>query len=62
NKRNLKTTHSNIAISTDNTKVQQEHFRRVRAELEQRKIKGERNLFIKYVYGTPTIAVSKNVN
>ncbi|XP_031341035.1 uncharacterized protein LOC116169148 [Photinus pyralis] len=44
NKRNLKTTHSNIAISTDNTKVQQEHFRRVRAELEQRKMKGHVNI------------------
>ncbi|XP_031339427.1 uncharacterized protein LOC116167944 [Photinus pyralis] len=47
NKRNLKTMDIDVVITTDNTKLQQEYFMKVRAELEQRKTNGERNLSIR---------------
>uniref|UniRef100_A0A1Y1M4J9 PHD-type domain-containing protein n=1 Tax=Photinus pyralis TaxID=7054 RepID=A0A1Y1M4J9_PHOPY len=60
NKRKLRETHPTISIGTDQTKLQQEYFKRIKGELERRKDTGETNLFIKYINGVPTITKSKN--
>lgn len=57
NTKNLKTNKdfSNIVIASDRTPRQQEHYRSVRMELQQRLNNGETNLTIKYVKGIPSI-------
>lgn len=60
NKRKLKEIHPTVSIGTDQTKLQQEYFKKVKGELERRKGNGETNLFIKYINGIPTITKSKN--
>lgn len=49
-------------IKCDETPLQQEHLKKIRAELKNRTEKGESDLTIKYVKGIPTIVhLQKNV-
>lgn len=52
-KANLKT--DDIRVYSDQTPQQQKFMRNLRNELEQRKEKGEKDLIIKYIKGTPRI-------
>lgn len=57
NAKKLKTSDSfkNISVSLDRTPRQIAYYRNVKADLDDRKSKGEENLIIKYVGGVPTI-------
>lgn len=53
----------NIKVSYDKTKLQQEQFKSTLAELRSREQKGESDLFIKFINGSPVISkkdTSKN--
>lgn len=60
NKRKLKDSFPQIVIATDQTKMQQEYYKKVKGELLDRQNKGESDLYIKYVNGVPRISKSKN--
>lgn len=60
NKRKLKDSNYNVHISTDQTKMQQEYFSKLKSELSERKQNGEPDLYIKYVNGIPNICQPKN--
>ncbi|CAH2021030.1 unnamed protein product [Acanthoscelides obtectus] len=49
-----------ISISTDRTPKQQEFYRKVKHELDQRIAAGEKNIRIKYVHGLPKIVANLN--
>lgn len=51
---------SRIFVSSDKTRAQQEFFRSVQAELNERKNKGEKHLRIKYVTNIPVIQSDVN--
>lgn len=51
---------SGIVIARDQTPMQQDLYKSVKAELFERKAKGEINIRIKYVKGVPTIVDSEN--
>lgn len=58
---------SDLRISLDLTKIQQEQLRVIKAELKNRQEKGEKNLTIRYINGVPKVEVkstakSKNDN
>lgn len=58
NKHKLKQMNMNIQISTDKTYLQRQYFKKILAELSNRKQNGEDNLYIKYINGRPTITTS----
>lgn len=60
NKAKLRELNINVIISTDQTKMQQDYYRKIKSELDGRKDNGEQNIYIKYVNGIPTIVKSKN--
>lgn len=51
---------STIGISSDRTIYQRNYMKSLREELESRRSKGEPDLIIKYVKGTPTIVSKQN--
>lgn len=53
-------TDKNIQIKADLTKNQREHLKTLRDELNQRKLKGEMNITIRYVNGSPIISSTKS--
>lgn len=52
---------SSINISTDRTLYQRETMKKLREELNQRTLKGEMDLTIKFVYGVPNIVKKSEV-
>lgn len=60
NKAKLRELNINVIISTDQTKMQQDYYRKIKSELDGRKDNGEENIYIKYINGIPTIVKSKN--
>ncbi|CAH0551131.1 unnamed protein product [Brassicogethes aeneus] len=59
NKYKLKEDNSPVQISTDKTAMERQHFKSILEELKQREENGDKDLFIKYINGNPTIAKSK---
>lgn len=51
---------SEFRVSSDQTKMQQDHWKAVRAELKSREENGETNLTIKYIQGVPKIVPKSN--
>lgn len=49
-----------VSISRDRTPFERKHLEDLRSELDERTKKGEKNLTIKYVNGTPKIVTPKN--
>lgn len=52
NKKNIK---SDVRLSSDNTKIQREHFLKIKNEFQSRVDQGENNIGIRYVNDNPTI-------
>lgn len=61
NKKKLRELNINIQISTDKTPFQRQQLKSTIDQLNERKTKGEENLYIKYINGNPTIAQSKKL-
>lgn len=59
NKSKLRDSEYNVTIGLDETVMQRQYYKKIKAEMEERNAKGE-TLKIKYVNGTPTIVNAKN--